>query len=81
MDNVTPMRAPRRPPPRRRPAIVVTIVVLVILIASLAGRFLGLYVDWLWFGEVGLRSVFWTGIWSRLVLGIAAAASSSSSCT
>jgi len=73
MDNVTPMRGPRRPPSRRRPAILVTIVVLVILIASLAGRVLGLYVDWLWFGEVGLRSVFWTGIWSRLVLGIAAA--------
>jgi len=75
MNNVTPLRGERGTGSRRlRPAIIVGIVVLVVLVASLAGRVLGLYVDWLWFGEVGLRSVFWTGIWSRLLLGLAGAA-------
>src|SRR5271157_1830076 len=32
------------------------------------------YTDWLWFGEVGLRVVFWRQIWSRLVVGVAAGA-------
>src|SRR5665811_419760 len=30
------------------------------------------YVDWLWFGEVGFRSVFWTRFWWQLLVGIAA---------
>ncbi len=28
-----------------------------------------LYVDWLWFGEVALRQVFWTRLWYGLALG------------
>ena len=32
------------------------------------------YTDWLWFGEVGLRVVFWRQIWSRLIVGVAAGA-------
>jgi uncharacterized protein len=73
MDNVTPMRPVR--PAKRRPSrrpLVAVLVVLVFVALSLVGRLLGLYVDWLWFGEIGLRPVFWTGIWSRLVLGLAA---------
>ncbi|MEI6452846.1 MAG: UPF0182 family protein, partial [Actinomycetes bacterium] len=30
------------------------------------------YVDWLWFGEVGFRSVFWTRFWWQLLVGVAA---------
>ena len=33
-------------------------------------RILGLYVDWLWFGEVGFRSVFWTRIWWQVLVGV-----------
>ena len=47
---------------------------LVVVVLALAGRLLDFYVDWLWFGEVGFRSVFWTAFWSRLVLGLAAGA-------
>ncbi len=77
MDNVRPMRsrkpAPKRAgrPSRRRVIISIVVAVLVVLIA-IGGRLLGYYVDWLWFGEVGIRSVFWTGIWSQLLLGLAA---------
>ena len=75
MDNVTPIREPRPPSQRRlRPVILSIAAALVILVLASSGRLLGFYVDWLWFGEVGLRSVFWTGFWSRLLLGLAAAA-------
>ena len=74
MDNVTPMREARRPVRRRRRPVLFVAAGLVFLVLALAGRVLGLYVDWLWFGEVGLRSVFWTGIWSRVLLGLAAGA-------
>src|SRR5665811_1777024 len=30
------------------------------------------YVDWLWFGEVGFRSVFWTSFWWQVLVGVAA---------
>ena len=70
MDNVRPLRpkkqprqTPARPPhpaARHHVGIVVAVVVLVLVFGS---RILGMYVDWLWFGEVGFRSVFWTRIW------------------
>jgi hypothetical protein len=47
---------------RRRLGIGVLIAVVVIVVAVIAAR---LYVDWLWFGEVGLRTIFW----KRLVIG------------
>lgn len=34
------------------------------------GSLLGYYVDWLWFGEVGARSVFWGLLQARLTLGL-----------
>ena len=42
--------------------------VLVVVIVALI-LFLRYYLDWLWFGEVGLRTVFWTRITSRVVIG------------
>lgn len=45
-------------------------VVLVFLIFG--GTLVRLYTDWLWFGEVGYRSVFWTRLVARLQLGVAA---------
>ncbi len=76
MDNVRPMRpkrpAPSRPRPRRRRIVLGIIVAVVVLIVAFGGRALGFYVDWLWFGEVGFRSVFWTRVWAQLLLGLAA---------
>ena len=78
MDNVRPLR-PKKPPakPRRSRhsrrriiwSIVAAIVVLVLIFGS---RILGLYVDWLWFGEVGFRGVFWTRIWWQVLVGVVA---------
>jgi uncharacterized membrane protein (UPF0182 family) len=75
MDKVTPLRAPRRPAGRRlRRATLIVVTTSIVVVLALAGRLLDLYVDWLWFGEVGFRPVFWTTLWSRLLLGIAAGA-------
>src|SRR5665647_1501359 len=78
MDNVRPMR-PRQKPSRpsashthRRRIVIGVVAALVVALLALSGRFLGMYVDWLWFGEVGFRSVFWTRIWSPVPVGVAA---------
>ncbi|WP_020662281.1 UPF0182 family protein [Amycolatopsis benzoatilytica] len=51
---------------------ILLIIAAVIVLALLAGvRLLSTYVDWLWFGELGARSVFTTEILTRLVLFLA----------
>jgi uncharacterized membrane protein (UPF0182 family) len=79
MDNVRPLRPkkkpagkPRRRNPVRRRVVTGIIVAVAVLVLAFGSRILGLYVDWLWFGEVGLRPVFWTGIWSQVLVGLAA---------
>src|SRR5450756_303065 len=59
----------RSHPLRRRLAIaaIVAAVVAVVLIV-LGVNLARLYVDWLWFGEVGLRTIFW----KRFAIGIVA---------
>lgn len=77
MENVRPIRPRKAATPRtarRRRVVVAVIVVAVIALLAVLGRALGLYVDWLWFGEVGYRSVFWTRIVWRLVVGAIAGA-------
>src|SRR5665647_1594821 len=74
MDNVRTMRprAPRKPPRQSRRRIIIGIVVaFVVVLIAVSGRVLGFYVDWLWFGEVGFRSVFWTRFWWQLLVGVA----------
>jgi uncharacterized membrane protein (UPF0182 family) len=75
MDNVRPIR-PKKPAAVRRPTrrriVVGTVVAIVVLLLAFGSRLLGFYVDWLWFGEVGFRSVFWTRFWAQLLLGLAA---------
>ena len=78
MDNVRPLRPKKQPPkPRRgrrsrRRIITSIIVAIVVLVLVFGSRILGLYVDWLWFGEVGFRSVFWTRIWWQVLVGVVA---------
>ena len=43
-------------------AVAVVVLVAIVVVARL-------YVDWLWFGEVALRQVFWTRLWYGLALG------------
>jgi uncharacterized membrane protein (UPF0182 family) len=78
MDNVRPIR-PRKKPSRtgtahthRRRIVIGVIAAVVVVLLTLSGRFLGLFVDWLWFGEVGYRAVFWTRIWWQVLVGLAA---------
>ena len=47
---------------------IITIVILAILIFG--GALVRFYTDWLWFGEVGYRSVFWKVFTSQLQLGL-----------
>lgn len=52
---------------RNRIWYIIGLIVLLILIFG--GVLSTFYTDWLWFGEVGYRSVFWTKLLSRLKLG------------
>ncbi|HET6495834.1 MAG TPA: UPF0182 family protein, partial [Thermoleophilia bacterium] len=55
---------------RRRAIYRLVIAATAVIVAIVAVRtFMGLYVDWLWFGEVDLRGVFWRRAWFGLVLG------------
>lgn len=74
METTRPPRLRSRKGWTRRRVIVGIVVGLAVLGVALGGRVLGLYVDWLWFGEVGLRSVFWTRFWARLLVGLAGGA-------
>lgn len=53
----------------RRTGLVVLAAVIAILFFA-GPPLLGFYVDWLWFGEVGQRRVFWTLTNARLLLGV-----------
>ncbi|MGW5055225.1 UPF0182 family protein [Actinokineospora sp. NPDC004072] len=52
----------------RRSRILLILGAAVLLILLLGSRLLGTYVDWLWFGEVGFRSVFTTMVITRVAL-------------
>jgi uncharacterized membrane protein (UPF0182 family) len=74
MDNVRSMRPhqPKKPRSTRRRVVIGVIVAVVVAALALSGRLLGVYVDWLWFGEIGYRGVFWTRIWWQVLVGLAA---------
>ncbi len=67
-----PAPKPRRDRTTRRRIVIAVIAAVVVLVLAFGSRILGLYVDWLWFGEVGFRGVFWTRFWAQLLLGLAA---------
>ena len=67
-----------RPPARmpslnRRNRILIGVGVAVVALLLIGPRFIDTYVDWLWFGELGYRSVFTTVLVTRLVVFLAAA--------
>ena len=81
MDNVRPIdpkrgQGPKKKAPardhRRRRIVIAVVVLAVVVVLALSGRILGLYVDWLWFGEVGFRPVFWTRFWWHIVVAVVA---------
>jgi len=48
------------------------IAALILVVLIFGGALARFYTDWLWFGEVGYRSVFWTRLISRIELGLVA---------
>jgi len=59
---------------RRRRLILGAVIVVIVVVVALLGRLASLYIDWLWFGEVGQRGVFWTAISWRVVVALIVAA-------
>src|SRR5436309_13279902 len=45
-------------------------LLVVALLFLFGNQFLGLVVEWLWFGEVGQRRVFWTILGARALLAL-----------
>src|SRR5262249_62371607 len=52
----------------RRTRIVLIVIAVLIVGLSVLGSLVSLYIDWLWYGEVGYRSVFGTVVWTRILL-------------
>src|SRR3954470_18123456 len=65
--------AARMPKLTRRSRILIGIALAVVLLLLIGPRLIDTYVDWLWFGELGYRSVFTTTLVTRLVVFIVAA--------
>lgn len=64
--------AARMPKLTRRSRILVGIALLIVGLLMIGPRLIDAYVDWLWFGEVGFRSVFSTVLVTRLVVFLVA---------
>lgn len=63
------MRPPAGVPTLSRRTRILLIIAAILVAALLGGsRLLNLYVDWLWFGEVGYRSVFSTKLFTNILL-------------
>jgi uncharacterized membrane protein (UPF0182 family) len=57
----------------RRSRTILGVAVAVLAVLLIGPRFIDTYVDWLWFGELGYRSVFTTVLFTRLVVFLATA--------
>ncbi|MUL75115.1 UPF0182 family protein [Mycolicibacterium sp. CBMA 226] len=64
--------AARMPKLTRRSRILVGVALLIVGLLMIGPRMVDAYVDWLWFGEVGFRSVFSTVLVTRLVVFLVA---------
>ena len=60
--------AARMPKLTRRSRILIAVALAVVLLLLIGPRFIDAYVNWLWFGELGYRSVFTTVLVTRLIL-------------
>jgi uncharacterized membrane protein (UPF0182 family) len=65
--------AARMPKLTRRSRILIAVALAVVLLLLFGPRFIDAYVDWLWFGELGYRSVFTTKLVTRVVVFLVAA--------
>jgi len=65
--------AARMPKLTRRSRILITVALAVVLLLLFGPRIVDAYVDWLWFGELGYRSVFTTKLVTRIVVFLVAA--------
>ncbi len=65
--------AARMPKLTRRSRILIAIALVVIALLLVGPRLIDGYVDWLWFGELGYRSVFATVLLTRMVVFVVAA--------
>src|ERR1700754_976248 len=67
------MRPTARMPKLTRRSRILLLIALGVIALLLAGpRPIDTYVNWLWFGELGYRSVFTTVLWSRLIVFLVA---------
>ncbi|ANW63858.1 UPF0182 protein [Mycolicibacterium murale] len=60
--------AARMPKLTRRSRILIAIALVAVVLLLVGPRLVDTYVDWLWFGELGYRSVFTTTLVTRLVV-------------
>ncbi|MCX2711268.1 UPF0182 family protein [Mycolicibacterium sp. J2] len=65
--------AARMPKLTRRSRILIGVALAVVLLLLVGPRLIDTYVDWLWFGELGYRSVFTTRLFTEIVLALVAA--------
>ncbi|WNG89068.1 UPF0182 family protein [Mycobacterium sp. ITM-2016-00317] len=63
----------RMPKLTRRSRGLIALAIVAVVLLLLGPRLIDTYVDWLWFGELGYRSVFTTQIVTRLVIFLAVA--------
>lgn len=66
--------AARMPKLTRRSRILIGIALAVVVLLLVGPRLIDTYVNWLWFGELGYRSVFTTVLFTRLVVFLVVAA-------
>ena len=64
--------AARMPKLTRRSRILIGVALAVVVLLLVGPRLIDTYVDWLWFGELGYRSVFTTVLLTRLVVFLVA---------
>src|ERR1700738_5560460 len=62
----------RMPKLTRRSRILIGVSLAVVALLLVGPRFVDAYVDWLWFGELGYRSVFTTVLVTRIVVFLVA---------
>ncbi|WP_319431339.1 UPF0182 family protein [Mycobacterium sp. RTGN5] len=63
----------RMPKLTRRSRILIGVALAVVVLLLVGPRLVDAYVDWLWFGELGYRSVFTTTLLTRIVVFLVAA--------